>query len=98
DPGFTPGTGLARDYPGPSGLIFRFLLPLLVKRSDRVSSPENSGRLLAELVTDRRFAGQRGRYVAVRRDQVIDVPPSAVAHDAELAAKLWDNSAGLVGL
>lgn len=98
DPGFTPGTGLARDYPGPSGLIFRFLLPLLVKRSDRVSTPENSGRLLAELVTDRRFAGQRGRYMAVRRDQVIDAPPSAVAHDAGLAAKLWDDSAGLVGL
>ncbi len=98
DPGFTPGTGLARDYPGPSGLIFRFLLPLLVRRTDRVSTPENSGRLLAELATDPGHAGLRGRYMAVRRQEVVDVPPSAVAHDAELMAKLWDNSAGLVGL
>lgn len=98
DPGFTPGTGLARDYPGPSGLIFRFLLPLLVKRTDRVSTPENSGRLLAELATDPGHAGLRGRYMAVRRQAVADTPPSAVAHDAELMAKLWDNSAGLVGL
>jgi hypothetical protein len=36
--------------------------------------------------------------MAVRRENVVDVPPSAVAHDAELAEKLWDNSAGLVGL
>ncbi len=98
DPGFTPGTGLARDYPGPSGLIFRFLLPLLVRRTDRVSTPENSGRLLAELAADPGHAGLRGRYMAVRRQQVVDVPPSAVAHDAELAERLWDNSAGLVGL
>jgi NAD(P)-dependent dehydrogenase (short-subunit alcohol dehydrogenase family) len=98
DPGFTPGTGLARDYPGPSGLIFRFLLPLLVKRTDRVSTPQNSGRLLAELVTDPAHAGLRGRYMAVRRQAVLDAPPSAVAHDAELAERLWDNSAGLVGL
>ncbi len=98
DPGFTPGTGLARDYPGPSGLIFRFLLPLLVKRTDRVSTPQNSGRLLAELATCRGHAGLRGRYMAVRRETVVDVPPSAVAHDAELAEKLWEHSAGLVGL
>lgn len=98
DPGFTPGTGLARDYPGPSGLIFRFVLPLLVKRTDRVSTPQNSGRLLAELATDPGHAGLRGRYMAVRRQEVVDVPPSAVAHDAELAEKLWDHSAGLVGL
>lgn len=98
DPGFTPGTGLARDYPGPSGLIFRFLLPLLVKRTDRVSTPQNSGRLLAELATCPGHAGLRGRYMAVRRQEVVDVPPSAVAHDAELMEKLWDNSAGLVGL
>lgn len=98
DPGFTPGTGLARDYPGPSGLIFRFLLPHLVRRTDRVSTPENSGRLLAALATESRFAGLRGRYLAVRRDGLLDVAPSAVAHDAELAARLWDCSEKLVGL
>lgn len=98
DPGFTPGTGLARDYPGPSGLIFRFLMPLFVRRTDRVSTPENSGRLLAALATEPRFAGLRGRYLAVRRDQLLDVAPSALAQDDAEAARLWDNSAGLVGL
>lgn len=98
DPGFAPGTGLARDYPPPLSLIFRFLLPLLVRRTDRVSTPQNSGRLLAALTTQPRFAGLRGRYLAVRRDDVLDVPPSALARDADQAARLWDNSAGLVGL
>lgn len=98
DPGFTPGTGLARDYPGPAGLIFRFLLPHLVRRTDRVSTPDNSGRLLAALARAPRYAGLRGRYLAVRKEDLLDVPPSAVAHDDELSARLWDCSAKLVGL
>jgi NAD(P)-dependent dehydrogenase (short-subunit alcohol dehydrogenase family) len=98
DPGFTPGTGLARDYPGPAGLIFRFLLPRLVRRTDRVSTPETSGRLLADLATDPAWSSQRGGYVAVRAGALVEARPSAVAYDADLAAKLWDNSAGLVGL
>lgn len=98
DPGFTPGTGLARDYPGPGGLIFRFVLPLVVRRTARVSTPENSGRLLAGLATDGAHAGLRGRYMAVRGEALVETRPSAVAHDEALAAKLWDDSAKLAPL
>ncbi|WP_172448434.1 SDR family NAD(P)-dependent oxidoreductase [Caulobacter mirabilis] len=98
DPGFTPGTGLARDYPGPAGLIFRFILPRLVRRTARVSTPENSGRLLAALATDERYAGLRGRYMAVRGEALIETRPSAVAHDDALAARLWEDSARLAPL
>jgi len=96
DPGFTPGTGLARDYPGPGGLIFRWLLPRLVRRTERVSTPAISGRLLARLATDPAYAGLRGSYLAVRSGELVEARPSAVAYDEHLAARLWDNSACLV--
>ncbi len=98
DPGFTPGTGLARDYPGPGGLIFRFILPWLVRRTARVSTPENSGRLLAALATDPRYAGLCGRYMAVRGEDLIETRPSAVAHDQALASRLWEDSVRLAPL
>lgn len=98
DPGFTPGTGLARSYPGPVGFIFRHLLGYFVRRTDRVSTPQNSGRLLAELAIAPVHANARGAYMAVRGTAVKDVPPSTLAQDALACAKLWDDSAALVGL
>jgi hypothetical protein len=96
DPGFTPGTGLARDYPGPVGLIFRYLLPFFVKKSDRVSTPKNSGRLLAELTQKPDYVGARGSYFAVRGTSLIDTPPSTLARDDTVCEKLWLDSERLI--
>jgi NAD(P)-dependent dehydrogenase (short-subunit alcohol dehydrogenase family) len=96
DPGFTPGTGLARDYPFPLSLVFRFILPLVV-RGKRVSTPDNSGRLLAQLAIDPRWAGARGDYIAVRGKSLETVPPSALAQDDEACARLWTHSEALTG-
>jgi NAD(P)-dependent dehydrogenase (short-subunit alcohol dehydrogenase family) len=98
DPGFTPGTGLARGYPGPAGWIFRHVLPSLVRRTDRVSTPANSGRLLAELITSDRYAGSRGTYWAVRGEALLDVEPSVQARDGARCAQLWDDTSELLGL
>jgi protochlorophyllide reductase len=98
DPGFTPGTGLARDYPGPTGFIFRYLLPLFTRRGPRVSTPANSGRLLAELASLPAFASARGTYFAVHGTSAPAKPPSALARDDAACAKLWDDSARLVGI
>jgi NAD(P)-dependent dehydrogenase (short-subunit alcohol dehydrogenase family) len=97
DPGFTPGTGLARDYPGPLNLIFRHVMPL-VMRGERTSTPENSGRLLAGLATEPGYADARGAYFAVRGKQLVETPPSTLAQDAAVAERLWTDSAVLVGL
>lgn len=94
DPGFTPGTGLARDYPFPLSLVFRFIFPLLF-HGERVSTPANSGRLLAELATDPRWAGARGDYIAVRGQELKAVPPSELARDDAACAALWTDSEAL---
>ncbi len=97
DPGFTPGTGLARDYPFPLSLVFRFILPLVV-RGKRVSTPMNSGRLLAELATHPRWAGARGDYIAVRGKGLETVPASVLARDDAACAALWADSEALADL
>ena len=94
DPGFTPGTGLARDYPFPLSLVFRFIFPLLF-HGERVSTPANSGRLLAELATDPRWAGARGDYVSVRGKGLKIVPASALARDDDACERLWVDSEAL---
>jgi NAD(P)-dependent dehydrogenase (short-subunit alcohol dehydrogenase family) len=63
DPGLTPGTGLARNYPWPAGPFFRHVLPLIVRRTARISTPSVSGGLLAELVTSPDFSTARGDYL-----------------------------------
>lgn len=98
DPGFTPGTGLARNYPAPIGLIFRYALPLFVRRSERVSTPANSGALLADLVWSPQYRTARGAYFAVRGVRLEERAPSVLARDAAACRRLWEDSAALVGL
>ena len=97
DPGFVPGTGLVRDYPAPVSWAFRKVLPLLLRRAS-VSTPEISGALLADLVLLDSYAKARGDYWSVLQRQLKLVEPSALARDAAVSAKLWDDSAKLVGL
>ena len=98
DPGFTPGTGLARHYPGPIGLIFRHVMPLFVRGGEHVSTPVSSGGLLADLVSSPLYQTARGGYFAVRGTRLEERPPSALARDAPACARLWEESAALVGL
>jgi protochlorophyllide reductase len=98
DPGFTPGTGLARDYPGPAGAIFRYVLPMVAPKKPGTSTPAVSGRLLADMVTAPAYASARGDYFAVRSSALVAKSPSALAQDAAACARLWDDSARLVGL
>jgi NAD(P)-dependent dehydrogenase (short-subunit alcohol dehydrogenase family) len=96
DPGFTPGTGLARNYPGPTGLIFRYVMPLFVRKGERVSTPKNSGRLLAQLVSSPDYAGARGQYFAVRGSSLHDTQPSTLALDDKACEALWTDSQSLL--
>lgn len=98
DPGFTPGTGLARNYPGPTGLLFKYLLPLTTRRGPGVSTPAISGRLLAELGTKPSYAEAHGLYFAVRSGALRELEPSVLARDPAACAALWSDSARLVGL
>jgi NAD(P)-dependent dehydrogenase (short-subunit alcohol dehydrogenase family) len=97
DPAFVPGTGLARDYPAWASWLFRNILPLVV-RGEGVSTPPVSGRLLADLALEPAYAGQRGDYWSVRHKQLKNIAPSVLARDDAACAKLWNDSAALVGL
>jgi protochlorophyllide reductase len=97
DPGFCPGTGLASDYGPVVSAIFRHVLPLIV-RGAGTSDPVTSGRALAALATDTVYAGGRGTYWSMHHRQPIDREPSTLARDDAACAKLWDDSAALVGL
>lgn len=61
DPGLTPGSGLARDYPPLLRLTWRYLLPAL-RVLPGARSTRTSGRYLATLATAARFDGVSGRY------------------------------------
>ncbi len=98
DPGFTPGTGLARAYPGVISFAFKAVLPALRVFGGRVSTPKVSGRLLAALAVSPAYAHARGAYFAVRANQLQEKPPAILAQDAKACAALWDESAAMVGL
>ncbi len=95
DPGFTPGTGLARNYPGPVGFIFRNILPL-VARGERTSTPERSGSLLARLALDPEFQNARGDYFSYRNLGMVNIPPSELARNEAAGEALWSDSEALL--
>jgi NAD(P)-dependent dehydrogenase (short-subunit alcohol dehydrogenase family) len=97
DPAFVPGTGLARDYPAALSWIFRNILPIFV-RGEGTSKPEISGRLMADLVLEDAYAHARGDYWSVRSHKLKLVDPSVIARDATACARLWDDSAEMVGV
>lgn len=95
DPGFTPGTGLSRDYPPLLDFAFRRILPLVV-RGGRASTPKNSGRLLAQLVLEPQYQTSRGLYFAVRGRDLLEKTPSELARNDQAAAKLWQDSIAIM--
>ncbi|OYY72289.1 SDR family NAD(P)-dependent oxidoreductase [Sphingomonas sp. 28-63-12] len=97
DPGFVPGTGLARDYGRVVGWLFRHILPVVV-RGNNVSTANISGQALAALAGDPAYAGGRGLYWSMERLQPIVRTPSVLACDETACAALWDASAGLAGM
>ncbi|WP_425229790.1 SDR family NAD(P)-dependent oxidoreductase [Sphingomonas sp.] len=97
DPGFVPGTGLARAYPAPLAWMFRRVLPLVV-RGRGVSRAPISGAALAALATAPQYGSGRGVYWSMDNRVPIDRTPSSLAQDRAAAAALWDDSATMVGL
>lgn len=89
DPGFVPTTGLFRYAPRVVGLFIRYVLPLfswlLRWRGAVVSTPQRSGRVLAQMVYDPRYdVNGKFFHVDVEKDS------SAVSHDTALQDDLWN--------
>ncbi|MBX9884129.1 MAG: SDR family NAD(P)-dependent oxidoreductase [Novosphingobium sp.] len=97
DPGYVPHTGLMRDNGRVIAAILSRVLPFLMK-GDRTSTIARSGQFLADLATSARYAGARGAYWSVRGPALLAIEPSDLARDDAACARLWDDSARLVGL
>ncbi len=94
NPGFTPGTGLSRDY----GAFMRFgwnvFLPLLRPMMPGVKSPDASGKALARLVLDPSLEKISGKYF----DGMEEGASSQESYDQQKARELWETSAEVVKL
>jgi hypothetical protein len=94
DPGLMPGSGLARHYGLGLRAIWYFALPKLRLFVRNINSTKTSGKNLANLVTDARLAGARGKYFVGDR-----VSRSSVeSYDEQKAKLLWNVSQELAGL
>ena len=88
EPGFMPGTGLARQAGPAAERIGRG-----IQRLPGIASPDKSGPELASVVLDHRWAHLRdGAFVV--RDKKRDVKP--IAHDPERERRLWDATTELL--
>ena len=98
DPGFMPGTGLARDYgPGArfvSDRVLPRLVPLFGLLGVNVHSTESSGRALARLVLDPDLEGVSGRYFEGEKE----IRSSELSYERKNAAELWETSTEMVRL
>jgi NAD(P)-dependent dehydrogenase (short-subunit alcohol dehydrogenase family) len=97
DPGYVPHTGLGRDSPKIIATLVSYILPLIMKR-DQSSTIPRSGQFLADLATDPNYGASRGDYWTVRGPVLVKREPSTLARDADAAARLWDDSAQMVGV
>ena len=86
-----PGSGLARDYTGPQRLAWRFLLPVM-RVLPHVHSARTSGRNLAAVADDERFADVSGKYFL----GLEPVRTSTDSYDLAKAADLWETSERLI--
>jgi NAD(P)-dependent dehydrogenase (short-subunit alcohol dehydrogenase family) len=91
DPGLMPGSGLARDYPPLQKFAWRYLLPAL-RVLPNVRSTRTSGRNLAALASDARYADVSGRYFEGLRP----IKSSVDSYDRDKAHDLWETSERLL--
>jgi len=97
DPGLTPGTGLAQSAPFAVRRLIWPLLPLLQPFSGGMNSLFNAGRGLADL-SDGTISSKTAIYCSLRKAKPTWPSPSTIAQDEAACAKLWQDSATMVGL
>jgi NAD(P)-dependent dehydrogenase (short-subunit alcohol dehydrogenase family) len=97
NPGFTPGTQLTRNHGLAFKIFFAVLVPML-SVFQRMNTVGGGGTLLADLALGR-IVPPAGRFYASQVKRRLTWPdPSELARDDAVMAKLWRDSAALVGL
>ena len=100
DPGLIVETGLNRSAPAPAQWFMRTRFAKWLFRTLGVTmgSIPFSGDALARVAIDPAFATASGKYLQSTDGRLIEARSSAMSNDADRAAKLWADSARLVGL
>ncbi|CAM6054200.1 unnamed protein product [Sphagnum tenellum] len=90
DPKMNPGTGLARTYPKPIQLIWKYLLPILSNLVPGARSIEKTAHVLSSLIMDdsQKFDG---RYF----DDLNPIKSSTESYDPSKWSDLWSVSSEL---
>jgi NAD(P)-dependent dehydrogenase (short-subunit alcohol dehydrogenase family) len=96
DPGFIPVTGLGRRAPWPIRALVLPVLPLFIRFMPGMNMLKNGGKALAGLA-DGSIDSDRV-YMALRQGKPTWPDPSPLARDDAACAKLWADSAVMVGL
>lgn len=96
NPGFTPGTGLGRSLPLPLRLVTRIVPWFIVGR--RINTAAHGGETLADLALGRIEPPEGHLYASIVRRELTWPDPSELAQDDAVMAKLWRDSARLVGV
>ncbi len=91
NPGFVPGTGLARNADHASRFAMRRVLPVLA-RTPLASSPTAAGQWLADVALGA-IDAPSGSYV----DRAREAPSSTESYDPGREAELWDTLERLCG-
>jgi len=97
NPGFTPGTQLTRNHGPAFRTAFALLAPVL-GAFQRQNTVAGGGSLLADLALGRLVPPEGRLYASQVRRELTWPEPSALARDDAVMAKLWRDSAGMVGL
>lgn len=97
DPGATPGTGLVRHHSWAIRTLIWPILPLVVPLSPTFNTVQAAGQGLAELALSA-IAPEGKVYASLRRAKLTWPDPSTIAQDDAACAKLWQDSADLVGV
>ena len=97
NPGFTPGTGLGRNLPMPLRLMMK-VVPWIIGRFRRINTAAHGGETLADLALGRIEPPERHLYASIVLRELAWPDPSELAQDDDVMAKLWLDSARLVGV
>ena len=96
NPGFTPGTALAREWPIPVRVLMTaitFMRPVL-----RLNTIEQAGNILAQLALGEITRPDGRIYASLVKRRLTWPEPSDLALRDDLMNALWSDSARLVGL
>jgi hypothetical protein len=96
DPGFIPATGLARNYPAIIRSLVLPILGLFTPFAPGMNTLAAGGEGLAGLA-DGSITSNRV-YMALRKGKPTWPIPSSLSRDDKACAKLWADSALMVGL